>query len=102
MPPSPIPALQLANVHVGLEAEGDVSRRVVQLHRAAVVAVLLGGLLPLFGDGLGEVTVKALGAGGEVGLRVDAYNLPVKGKYVRTEREEARGGKELADFVDKK
>ena len=70
-----LPALQLADVHARLEAEGEVSRRVVDAH--GVICVLAAAVL-LLGHGLGEILVEALGAGREIGLRVDANHLPAK------------------------
>ena len=64
-----------------------MSRRVVEPHAILLLAVPRLGLgpsrprivvvgLPLLGHGLGEVLVKARGAGREVDLRVNANNLP--------------------------
>ena len=84
-----LPALQLADVHARLETESDVSGRVVEPHgillavpkRPSRSRVVLSVIL--LGYGLCEILVKALGAGREVDLRVDANNLPAMTLYFK-------------------
>ena len=76
--PARQPALQLADVHARLEAEGDVARRVFDAHGVICVlevAAAAAAAVLLLGHGLGEILVEALGAGREIGLRVDANHL---------------------------
>ena len=100
MPPF-LPALQLADVHARLEAESDVSGRVVEPH-GILLAVPRGPSLfriydgvPLLGYGLGEILIKALGAGREVDLRVHANNLPAMDLYFKLHKH--LGGTLFAD-----
>ena len=84
---SSLPALQLADVHARLQAEGDVTRRVVEANGVPMGPFRLTLLL---GHGLGKILIEALGAGGEVDLSVDANDLPETNFHLRLKESQKR------------
>ena len=86
-----------------------MSRRVVEPHAILLLAVPRLALgpsrprivvvvgLPLLGHGLGEVLVKARGAGREVDLRVNANNLPATNVFSNFKDILSGGG--AGDFI---